>query len=173
MQNDELLSWYGVAPSLNAYITFEVFLTKEEQIGAERTTSMRYRDMMVDNYLAGGGDLKTWKYIGVERIVHRGTRIMIEGYFHQDSNLFSAGGALELRPSDSEFACMALKNPFTRGIQRLLREYESEVANARIRRVIFISMGVVNDFSLHPESNPMLNMVVELCRPGEDGYPDC
>ncbi|KAI1433234.1 hypothetical protein GGR50DRAFT_519166 [Xylaria sp. CBS 124048] len=134
-------------------------------IGDERITPMRYRDIMVDNYLAAGGDLKTWRYIGVKGIINAPTITLIEQTFKQTGgDMFEAGSA-EFLPSVDGFLKTAHSSPFTRGVLRLLEEYKEETGHAKIKRFVFTSTGCGG-------TNAELHIMIELCRPGEDGYVD-
>ncbi len=44
------------------------------------------------------------------------------------------------------------------------------MGKAKIKRVVFVSEGPDGRYGL--ENGPELYLVVELCRPGDDGYPD-
>ncbi|KAI0911736.1 hypothetical protein F4823DRAFT_271277 [Ustulina deusta] len=104
-------------PLLNSYVTTFVELTLGDEMSAERRTSMRYRDMMVDNYLAAGGDLKTWRCIGTNGISNEPTSFLIEECFLERGGDFTQPGSVEFLPNDEEFASVTLGNPFTRGIR--------------------------------------------------------
>ncbi|KAI0428774.1 hypothetical protein F5Y09DRAFT_278634 [Xylaria sp. FL1042] len=156
---------YAVSRRSNAYVIISVTLTRGDHIGAPRLTEMRHHDMMVDNYIDANGDLRTWRYIGVNEIVNDPTRIVIEKCFSNRGVDTRVPGLVELVPHNSDFSCVTAQNPFTRGILRLLRKYETEMGKARMRRVIFISEGLVEGLEAK------FHLVVELCRPGEDGYP--
>ncbi|KAI1132624.1 hypothetical protein F5Y10DRAFT_197673 [Nemania abortiva] len=157
------LNLYAVSTVFQAYVTDIVFLTFSDKIGSERYTDMRYRDMMVDNYLAAGGDLKTWRYIGARRVVNEPTVRLAKKCFERAGPEFVRDGAtLEFRPGDAEFETIVMGNPFTRGLLALLREYEKEMGNAKIKRFTFIS--------LDPYDNS-IHLVIELYRPGDAGYP--
>ncbi|KAI0539377.1 hypothetical protein GGR58DRAFT_238036 [Xylaria digitata] len=160
------LNYYVVSPSLKAYVTEYIVLTDGEAIGASRLTRMRHRDMMVDNYLAAGGDLKTWRYIGFYEIQNKPTRDLIEKSFRDAGKDFTQRGSIEFLPRDSEFTNVASGNPFTRGILSLLNKYEKDMGKAKIKRFIFISSGG----NILGVVNPKLYLVVELCRPGDNGY---
>ncbi|KAK5636567.1 hypothetical protein RRF57_012279 [Xylaria bambusicola] len=155
------LCWYVVSPLLRSYVTMSIRLTKDEEIGSERYTKMRYRDMMVDNYLDAGGDLRTWQWMGIANIANIVTRKLMRevlegrGIDHKEPPC-----SAEVLRGDKEFAHVLDGNPFTRGIQGLLRKYEKDMGKAKIKRVIF----VISPFDYH--------MIVEMYRPGENGYPD-
>ncbi|KAI0418745.1 hypothetical protein F5X98DRAFT_385868 [Xylaria grammica] len=137
--NEELLNFYAVSLQLNVYITYCIALTQGEGIGDKRETPMRHRDMMVDNYLAAGGNLKTWRYIVTHAIANAVTRDVIFRCFRAAGADYTQSGSVEVMPGDHEFVDVVFSNPFTRGIQGLLREYEEEMGKAKIKRVIFIS----------------------------------
>ncbi|KAI0972885.1 hypothetical protein F4678DRAFT_478128 [Xylaria arbuscula] len=159
---------YLVSPELNSYITAFVELTETEEIGSKRRCLMRYRDMMVDNYLHAGGDLKTWRYIGASHIINKATRFVIEKTFFERGKNYRDGGSVEILPSDEDFTDTTLANPFTRGVQGLLRAYENEMDMAKIKRVIFVSGGTIAGLV---DDEPDFNLLIELCRRGEEGYP--
>ncbi|KAI1825434.1 hypothetical protein F4861DRAFT_199754 [Xylaria intraflava] len=163
------LNTYAVSPQLNAYVTMSVFLTYGDDIGDRRITPMRYRDMMVDNYLAAGGDLKTWRYIGVHSIVHNPTVKLIEKSFRETRGGILEASTMEYTPDTPGFQDVAYLNPFTRGIMNLLQQYKEETGRAKVKRFIFVSMGLPQN-GVGWDLGPELHMLVELCRPGEEGY---
>ncbi|KAI0804988.1 hypothetical protein GGR55DRAFT_681611 [Xylaria sp. FL0064] len=164
-KGDDTYSSYSVSPRLNAYVIISVDLTVGDDLGARRLTEMRLRDMMVDNYLDADGDLRTWRYIGVNDITNDAARLTIENSFSNHGVDTRVPGSIQLVPDDSDFPSVAAQNPFLRCIRGLLRQYEIEMGMARIKRVIFISAGFKDAL------DPDFHLVVELCRPGEDGYP--
>ncbi|KAI1298666.1 hypothetical protein F5Y03DRAFT_409114 [Xylaria venustula] len=159
---------YLVSPELNSYITTFVELTESDEIGSSRRCLMKYRDMMVDNYLHAGGDLKTWQFIGASHIINKPTRFVIEKAFFARGKNSRDRGSVEILPSNEEFTDMTLANPFMRGVQGLLREYENEMNKAKMKRVAFISGGTIVGLV---DDEPDFDIVIELCRPGEKGYP--
>ncbi|KAI0868363.1 hypothetical protein GGS24DRAFT_217713 [Hypoxylon argillaceum] len=167
---DRELCYYIVSTSLKAYVTEAVFLTEGDEIDAERITLMRYRDMIVDNYLAAGGDLSTLRYIATKGIVNITTRGAFMLCFIKAGTDFTRAGTVEFLPTDAGFDSAIMSNPFTRGIQALLRQYEKEMGGAKIKKFIFISMGLSPTGAMTVNS-PVLHLVVEVCRPGDDGYP--
>ncbi|KAJ3574367.1 hypothetical protein NPX13_g4385 [Xylaria arbuscula] len=163
-----MLNWYLISVSLHSYITMYVDLTRNETIGSERCSIMKYRDMMVDNYLNAGGDLRTWRYIGVNGITNRVTHHLVTELFQARGGDIRKPFSVEVAPGDKEFADVMVGNPFTRGIQGLLRQYEKEMGHARIKRFVFMTEYVERRLNVNPKCE--CHLVVELCRPGESGY---
>ncbi|KAJ8129692.1 hypothetical protein O1611_g3937 [Lasiodiplodia mahajangana] len=159
------LATFQISTSVKAYVTEAVFLTFGEQVGAERFTPMRYRDMMVDSYLAAGGDLRTWRYLGYKCILNDATRDLIKECFQRAGLDFTRAGTVELLSGTTEFESAITANPFTRGILGMLRNYERYMGNAQIKKITFISPG-------YKVAIPLFHLVVELYRPGDDGYPE-
>ncbi|KAI1163139.1 hypothetical protein F5B18DRAFT_672673 [Nemania serpens] len=162
--------FYSVSTLFNAYVTEAAYLTTEEE-DDERVTPMRYRDMMLDSYLDAGGDLKDWRYIGAKALVNGETRASALECFRWAGKDFTQAGSVEVLPKDKEIFSTALANPFTGGVQRLLCQYEEEMGYARIKKIIFISMGVMPK-AVVSLCNPLVHLVIELCRPDDHGYPD-
>ncbi|KAI1753175.1 hypothetical protein F4782DRAFT_101001 [Xylaria castorea] len=160
----------AVSTSLNAYITTAVFLTLSENIGANRLTPMRLREMIVDTYLAAGGDLKTLRFVGTKSIINTVTRNQIEWLFRRVGRGFTRPGSVEFQSGHEEFISDVLGNPFTRCVHSLLRHHEIETGFAKIKRFIFLSKGLQPGDWVNDEQ-PELSLVIELCRPGDDGYP--
>ncbi|KAI1175156.1 hypothetical protein F4777DRAFT_598756 [Nemania sp. FL0916] len=159
---------YAVSTSLNAYVTQSVFLLVDEDIDSRRITPMRYRDMMVDNYLAAGGCLRTWKFIGTQSIINDDTRQLAWECLFKAQNIVGMPGLQEFSPNDKGYSAALYGNPFTRGIQHMLHKYQRQTGNAKIKKFTFISpCRKPGDADAYPR----LHLVVELCRPGEDGYP--
>ncbi|TRX89385.1 hypothetical protein FHL15_009683 [Xylaria flabelliformis] len=163
-------SFCAVSTSLNAYVTTAVFLTLSENIGANRLTPMRLREMIVDTYLAAGGNLNTLRFLGTKSIINIVTRNQIERLFQRAGKDFTRPGSIELLPEHKEFASDVLGNPFTRCIRSLLRHHEIETGFAKMKRFTFLSKGLLPDDRVD-DDRPELSLVIELCRPGEDGYP--
>ncbi|KAI8634331.1 hypothetical protein F5Y19DRAFT_208727 [Xylariaceae sp. FL1651] len=163
----EMLNWYAVSPSLQAYVTMCVGLVNGDQVDDERITLMRYRDMIVDNYLAAGGNLETLRYIGTKSIINEPSRLAIENIHSQAGEDFSRAGVVEFLPREKEFLDT---DPFARGIQSLVLHYANDTGGARVKRFIFISEGLKLGMTSPDLFNPSLHMVVELCRPGDEGY---
>ncbi|KAI1745649.1 hypothetical protein F4680DRAFT_465548 [Xylaria scruposa] len=166
----EINSSCAVSTSLNAYVTLSIFLTATENIGAYRFTPMRMREIIVDNYLAAGGNLKTLRFVGTKDIINITTHNQIERLFQRAGKDFNRPGLVELLPEHKEFTSDVLGNPFTRSIRSLLRHHEIEMGFAKMKRFIFLSKGLQPSDLAH-EDRPELNLVIELCRPGDDGYP--
>ncbi|KAI0547382.1 hypothetical protein F4679DRAFT_586602 [Xylaria curta] len=164
-------SFCAVSTSLNAYVTTAIFLTVSENIGAYRMTPMRMREMIVDNYLAAGGNLKTLRFVGTKSITNMTTRNQIERLFQRAGKDFTRPGSVEFRPEHKEFASDLLGNPFTRGISSLLRHHNIETGFAKMKRFIFLSKGL-QPGDLVDDDKPELDLVIELARPGDDGFPN-
>ncbi|KAI0102458.1 hypothetical protein GGR51DRAFT_290997 [Nemania sp. FL0031] len=160
------LASYSISTSLKAYVTEYVYLTLTDQAGSRRYTPMRFPDMMVDNYLAAGGDLKTWQYIGARNIVNDAVRALIQEGFQLAGSDFNRAGTVEFLPENPVFETTIMANPFMQGIRRILREYEQDMGKAKIKRVIFISLGRSGTHDI-----PDFHAVIELYRPGDEGYP--
>ncbi|KAI0517258.1 hypothetical protein F5B22DRAFT_654909 [Xylaria bambusicola] len=169
MLRDNVLCQYLASPQLRSYVTMYVELLMGGHRPFDRYTKMLYRDMMVDNYLDAGGDLKTWKYIGANHIINDTTRTLIQRVMQERGLNIEQPCSIDILPSDKEFAEVMDGNPFTRGIQGLLRKYEKDMGGAQVKRIAFIIQKqkafVMIPMTLH-------HLVVELCRPGEDGYPN-
>ncbi|KAI0407998.1 hypothetical protein F4802DRAFT_620101 [Xylaria palmicola] len=166
-EEETSLNVCGISPLLNAYVTMEAFLVDGQHLGAERRTPMRYADMMVDNYLSAGGDLRAWQFIGTHDIVHKATRDQINGLFQQAGMDLRDPGVVELLPDNEEFADVTLGNPFTGGVAKLLQKYKAELGNATMKRTIFISEGFEPWVPGSVEGSITLHLVIELCRPGD------
>ncbi|KAI3327936.1 hypothetical protein HD806DRAFT_343344 [Xylariaceae sp. AK1471] len=166
------LNWYAISNSLNAYVTLAIQLTSGEEIGDPRLTPMRYRDMMVDNILAAGGDLKTLRYIGTHGIINATTRDAARDAFREADRDLANPGSVEILSDYEGFAEATMCNPFTRGIQHILWEYKTSMGDARIKRFIFISEGLKSGEYTMTDFKPTLHLVTELWRPGDDGYPE-
>ncbi|KAI1195268.1 hypothetical protein F5X97DRAFT_326640 [Nemania serpens] len=181
--NDELMVSYSISTLFNAYVTEAAFLFEEtptnrglppipsQEVEAARLTPMRYRDMMLDSYLDAGGDLKKWRYIGVKSVMNGKAHASAVKCFRRAGKDFTQAGSVEVLPNDEESYSAALANPFTGGVRRLLGQHEKEMGYARMKRIIFISMGAMPRVMIGI-GNPLIHLVIELCRPGDDGYPD-
>ncbi|KAI2642154.1 hypothetical protein GGS21DRAFT_487011 [Xylaria nigripes] len=165
----EELDTYAVSPRLRAYVTLSVFLSMGTGTNAKRLSPMRHREMMVDNYRAAGGDLKTWRYIGVMEIVNEETVAVIAEAFKNAGSHVNHAGSVECEPKSEFYLQVIHRSPFTQGVLNLLRDYKEEMGHAKIKKVIFITVGLqLMDTFFH--TRPEVHMVIELCRPGDEGY---
>jgi hypothetical protein len=112
--------------------------------------------------------MKTWQYIATKGIVNAPARESIEATFTLAGSSCDEAGTLELWPNSKGFARCDTGSPFFRGIQGLLRQYEKEIGNAKIKKVIFILRGLGPATPYNLDNNLVLHMLVELCRPGEN-----
>ncbi|KAH8162888.1 hypothetical protein CIB48_g5364 [Xylaria polymorpha] len=167
-----LCSRCAVSTSLKAYVTTSSFLTLGEAIGANRITPMRLREMIVDTYLAAGGDLKTLQFIATKAIINTVTRDQVKLLFSRVGRDLTQKGSVEVWPWDEDFAVSTLGNPFTRCIHSLLQHNKIEMGDAKILRFIFLSEGL-SPGEVPDDTQPILNLVIELNRPGGDWYDDC
>ncbi|KAI8955810.1 hypothetical protein F4801DRAFT_599049 [Xylaria longipes] len=170
-EQNTISSMFAVSTSLKVYVTMAVFLTLAENVGANRLTPMRLHEMIVDTYLAAGGDLKTLRFLGTKSIINTVTRDQVQRLFQRAGKDFTQPGSVEFRPGHTEFASAILGNPFTRCANSLLRHNEIETGYAKIKRFIFLSKGLQpGDWA--DDQEPQINLVIELCRPDDAGYPE-
>ncbi|KAI1330772.1 hypothetical protein F5Y16DRAFT_342973 [Xylariaceae sp. FL0255] len=164
----ETLNWYSVSLTHRGYLTLGVSLTNGEDQGSPRRTTMRYRDMIVDNYLTAGGDLRTWRWYGAKYIINKLARAAITKTLSDESIQIAEGSRkaqfVQIKASHPKFEEFTSGNPLARGIMSLCRKYSAETGNAKVKEITFIS-----DRSISTD-DPPYHMLAELCRPGEDGY---
>ncbi|KAI0203185.1 hypothetical protein F4808DRAFT_55001 [Astrocystis sublimbata] len=178
------ISSYGaVSTSLKVYVVHAVSLTLSEDEGADRLTPMRLREIIIDNYLAAGGDMRTWRFCGVSNIVNTVTRAQAKQLFTQLGLDFNKPSTAQVWHGTKAFPSAILGNPFTRCVLSLIRNHKWTTGQAKIKRIVFISGGLqpvdyvfdVEADKMIPEDdsndNPKLNLVIELFRPGDIGYP--
>lgn len=178
-RSPKLLNGYAVAPSHHAYVTFCVQLTTS---GAPRLTPMRYRDMIVDNYVSAcastSASLSKLRWLGVANIINETSRAIFEKVFQLTGRDILSRGAVEIRPSielrgtypdHEEFRALLVHDPFTRGVLALLHHHAQAIGYASVKRFIFISEGFESGGGSGSPS-PLrlrLNLVVELARSGD------
>jgi hypothetical protein len=186
LQNHYRLSMYAVSLDLRAYVVIAVFLTSGDGPNAERRTEMRHRDMVVDNYIAAGGDPKTWRWFSVVPVLN-GSAIRAFGATFEEMGIdFTKPCTLEFSPHDPDPAAQRLvacnrDNQCVRGAESLVRHYgDVLMGGARVKRFIFVSEGypgwvkneLDNNSAFFPgPANPDVHMLVEFFRPGEEGHP--
>ncbi|CAJ2504334.1 Uu.00g117280.m01.CDS01 [Anthostomella pinea] len=161
------LNIYFTSLSQCAYVTDTVGL--EEGVPGEpdyiRLTEMRLHDMVVDNYLAAGGDLKTLRLVGVSLVKSTAAYHSIKKAFEDAGMTFLSEDFVEIKPGEPNFEELAKGNPFTRSLLTLLRLYKEETGHAFIKRIVFISAGYDGPTDPIPIGQPELYMVTELGRP--------
>ncbi|KAI0485760.1 hypothetical protein F4859DRAFT_528728 [Xylaria cf. heliscus] len=159
----------AVSTALGAYVTMSAFLTFSEEVGADRLTPMRLRDIIIDTYLAAGGSLETLRFVGTKGIINIATRRHAEQLFRRAGKDITQQGSVEFWPWDEAFASASLGNPFSRCIHGLLRDNQIETGHAKIKRFIFLSLGLPPGEKVD-DIHPIMDLVIEICRPGENGY---
>ncbi|RYP70459.1 hypothetical protein DL769_004948 [Monosporascus sp. CRB-8-3] len=163
------LNWYAISLSHEAYSTMYVKLTNGDQIGAERLTEMQYRDMVIDNVRAAGGDMRAIRFLGTWSIQHRPARAAIAEAFRRAGRDILARGVVEVTPEDGPaFLECVRNNPFARGQQALLERHAQETGGAFVERFVFVSEGYdapPGSSAEIPPYEPRLHMVTELGRP--------
>ncbi|KAI0436905.1 hypothetical protein F4803DRAFT_571775 [Xylaria telfairii] len=162
----------AVSTSLDAYVTTSSFLTLGEAIGANRITPMRLREMIIDTYLAAGGNLTTLQFLATKAIVNKVTRDQAKLLFSRVGRDITQKGSVEVRSWDEDFAVSTLGNPFTRCIHSLLQHHKREMGDAKIEKFIFLSEGL-SPGKMPDDTHPILNLVIQLCRPGCYTYNNC
>ncbi|KAI1131903.1 hypothetical protein F5Y10DRAFT_261610 [Nemania abortiva] len=181
-KSPKLLNGYAVSPTHHAYATFCVELTSPD--GA-RHTDMRYRDMVVDNYISACASAPTpepvakLRWLGVANIINACSRSTFAQIFQLTGHDILRPSSVEIRPvidlSDANAGAGRLRNlllndPFTRGVLALLHHRARDVGHSFVKRFIFISRGYEgHEHSGDPSPLELrLDLVVELARPGDD-----
>ncbi|TGJ83419.1 hypothetical protein E0Z10_g5341 [Xylaria hypoxylon] len=178
-RSPKLLNGYAVSPSHHAYVTFCVQLTTTD---ATRLTPMRYRDMIVDNYVSAFPSTSTpiskLRWLGIANILNEDSRATFTQIFHLAGCDILSRGHTEIfpeidlngtSPSNKELRTLLLNDPFTRGVLALLHHHAQDLNHAFVKRFIFISDGwEANEYSTGPSPLELrLNLVVELARLGD------
>ncbi|KAI1322851.1 hypothetical protein F5Y16DRAFT_415453 [Xylariaceae sp. FL0255] len=195
---------YSICPEHHAYVTQNAQLTFAEEEGSLRRTNMRHRDMIVDNFLATGGDLTKLTWLGAAQIINLYARDAIKMTFTALNVDIGTTGTAELPASHPRFTELTRASPLVQGIISLCNKYAKETGHAKVKRVIYMTEGwrttayVANtdtpyaqaasagppvtpprsgpNLQFRPNTsfsfyNPTLHMMVELFRPGDEGYP--
>ncbi|RYP78130.1 hypothetical protein DL770_006920 [Monosporascus sp. CRB-9-2] len=168
-EEDLGLNWYAISLSHEAYSTMYVKLTNGDQVGAQRLTEMQYRDMVIDNVRAAGGDMRAIRFMGTWSIQNLPARTAITEVFRRAGRDVLAHGVVEVTPENGPaFLECVRSNPFARGQQALLERHAQETGGAFVERFVFVSEG----YDVPPGGNakippyePRLHMVTELGRP--------
>ncbi|KAI1813098.1 hypothetical protein GGS20DRAFT_586877 [Poronia punctata] len=166
------LCLYAVCPGAQAYVVSSVFLAHGTYPYAERRTAMKHRDLVVDNYIHDGGDLKTWRWMGINTIFNAAVRQAVKKTFAERSMDWARKGVVEFSPQDQAAEKLVecnRSNEFVRSVESLLAKYGEDMGHAKVKRYIFISSGIP-EWAFEGICFPPVHMVVEFCRPGEDGY---
>ncbi|KAI3323181.1 hypothetical protein HD806DRAFT_544550 [Xylariaceae sp. AK1471] len=184
----KLLNGYAVSPSHHAYVTFCVKLTATDAArDPVRLTEMRYRDMIVDNYISACINSPTstskLRWLGIANILNKPSRSTFHQVFHLAGRDILSRGNVEVHPSllhdknekyERQTRDLLFNDPFTRGVLALLHHRARDMGYAFVKRFIFISEGYEGrEFSGQPSPLELrLNLVVELARPGDDDVGD-
>ncbi|KAH9897306.1 hypothetical protein F4778DRAFT_255514 [Xylariomycetidae sp. FL2044] len=134
-------------------------LTVDSDIYSQRLVAMRYRAMIMDNYVEAGGDLSTLRYLGVSGVVNEDARNSIMEMF-ANRKLNPNWPLREVfYPGSVGYDKCLEQNVFVRGVERLVTDYHQELGGATIKQVTFVSDGWVRVLR-----EPRLHIVVELER---------
>lgn len=160
---------YAISLSEQAYVTTFVKLTETEEIGSRRLTEMQYRDMVVDNVRAAGGDMSQLRFLGVVMILNETARASIRRVFASVGKNYWSRGTVEVTPADNprEFKECLMNNPFARGQQSMIKRRAGDIGDAFIESFIFVSEGYdrrPGDDTDSPYGQPRLHMVTRLAR---------
>ncbi|KAI0525295.1 hypothetical protein F5B22DRAFT_658197 [Xylaria bambusicola] len=177
-QKPKLLNGYAVSPLHNAYVTFCVQLTSPDV--SKRYTPMRYRDMIVDNYISAciassTAPLSELRWLGIANILNPASRATFERIFQLTGRNILSRGVVEISPTielkgdfpkHKEFHKLLLADPFTRGVIALLHQHAEALGRASVKRFIFVSEGFeAGEFPRRPSPLELrLNLIVELTR---------
>jgi hypothetical protein len=180
-----LLNGYAVSPSHHAYVTFCVQLTATDAArDPVRLTEMRYRDMIVENYISASMSLPTsiskLRWLGVANIVSKPSRSTFHQLFHLAERGILLRGSVGIEPSSlhgeigKQMHGILLNDPFARGVLALLHHCAQHIGYAFVKRFICLSEGYEgHQFSGYPSPLELrLSLVVELARPGNDEITD-
>ncbi|KAK7747212.1 hypothetical protein SLS62_009154 [Diatrype stigma] len=164
------INTYAISLSEQAYVTIFVKLTSGEEIGSRRLIEMQYRDMIVDNVRAAGGDMGQLRFLGVVMILNEAARASIRRVFNSVGKNFWSRGTVEVTPGDNprEFRECLMNNPFARGQQMMMKRWAGETGGAFIESFVFVSEGYdgpPGDEIEAPYGQPRLHMITRLARP--------
>ncbi|KAI0389711.1 hypothetical protein F5Y17DRAFT_109765 [Xylariaceae sp. FL0594] len=146
------LSLYAVCPALGIYSVTSVFppIDDDGAVGAyasrRAAEEMRPGDMMLDNYVAAGGNPRTWRWVGFGSDAVRADR----GALRAMAANFEAAGVdwlgsttrVSVEYAPSERIGIVHHNEYTRSVASLIAQHgATHMGGARIKRVIFVSRG--------------------------------
>lgn len=129
---------YSVSSDKTSYVTMSVNLV--DLTTRIRATDMKYRDMMVDNYLVSteSKDLKSWTTIGAENIINKEVKDAIKNGFtaQKKEDEFDKGGTATFTPGGPGWNEVNTGNVFTIGQDQMLKENADLFGNARVGSII-------------------------------------
>lgn len=167
-QDNLSLNEYTVSQSHKAYVTTWVRLTESEEIGSQRLSNIRYRDMVLDNLKTANCDLKTVQFLGIGLISNLSARASIKSMFADFGRHIKDEGSVLVTPDHQGLFLRCLKeNVFARGQEHMFGGRAlAETNGAFIKSFRFISHGrTPGDDTEDPEDTRVeLHMVTEIGR---------
>ncbi|KAH9908971.1 hypothetical protein F4778DRAFT_793050 [Xylariomycetidae sp. FL2044] len=165
---DEQLCTYAMAIEKNTYITeFVNLLESFYDPESPRRTEMKYRDMVIDNYIGAGGDLSQLEYLAADNIVNPLAREAIEMAFqHRIKNPHEAQSE-DYYPHQLGFGRCLREDPFVAGVQKILDKYPAQLGHATIKKFTLVSEGDGEgdgEDDVKGKDEPKYHIVVQLTR---------
>ncbi|KAH9908171.1 hypothetical protein F4778DRAFT_777527 [Xylariomycetidae sp. FL2044] len=136
--DDEVLVEYSVSPDGRGYYTGYVVLEDE----GVRMTDMRYRDMLIDNYISSTGrrDCTALDYLITDNIVNRAAQTACKRAFAARGKSLDRTAATEIfRPDEAGWSELVHGNPFAQGQMRMLAESSGIFGAVGIREIVVVS----------------------------------
>ncbi|KAI0126959.1 hypothetical protein BJ170DRAFT_425095 [Xylariales sp. AK1849] len=132
------LCHYAFSSDKTNYVTMDVNLI--DPVTKERATDMKYRDMMIDNYITSTGstDLKSWTTIGAENIINDDVKDALKNGFiaQKKGDDFDKGGTTTFTPGGPGWDEVNTENVFASGADQMLQENAVLFGNARVRSIV-------------------------------------
>ncbi|KAI1341900.1 hypothetical protein F5Y15DRAFT_375636 [Xylariaceae sp. FL0016] len=160
---------YSVLTSAGVYVIEIIHTVKGEARGAERLTQVRYRDMVADNYVEAGGDLKSLRFLGWHDIVNEAARQALKSVFRDSNKDLLVRGKLSLTPRDDKFEQFMKSKPLTNGAQSFVANLARDNGPVSIKRLVLIPEGF-NRPSSRSDDKPVLHLVMEIDQPNGGQY---
>lgn len=159
---------YSTSVSSGGYVTHEAWLTVGRGDKVKRATEMKGRDMIVDNWIAAGGNLRDLKCIGTSNIINQDAIYAAEAEFALQNKDWWQGGQVELIPTDALYNTCVMTSPFIGGLDKLAKSL-----GRRIKRFVFISReeradnAPPIDYREMEGGSPYWDLVMEMTDPDE------
>ncbi|KAI0125511.1 hypothetical protein BJ170DRAFT_724939 [Xylariales sp. AK1849] len=125
---------------------------------------MKYRDMIIDNYRAEGGDPKTLGVIGTVMISNPGARNAVINLFASHGKDYRDGGQVEVVPGENGYLEFSMNNAFAQGPAKMVQERADDLGNPSISRFAVISEPDESKVKLGIFDNPDFHVIAFLER---------
>lgn len=165
---DMQLNYYAINVEAGAYCTFITEIQDEEQEESKCSVQMKYRDMIIDNVAAAGGDLAKMQAIGTRSILNEAARDMIDETFKLNKKDPTKQGSIRLASSEAKFNDCATVQPFASGHNCLVNKCGQNIGFAKTSAFVVFSGGLTPEEKENGIDSPAYHLVTLLETPDKE-----